>query len=223
MPRAYHMLISSLPQLPYFERAERLPITPLRLEQRLHMLDPNDAGQLAQARPLVGWRGMQWTHSSDADVMRQFADLRQGPLNWRLREYIDFRMDQLTTMAALRGRACGQDAPVVNEKWGLGGLTRRIALHWNTPDFGLGAQYRWAQEAAQFLQAGEATRLERTLMQAAWQKLSQLAERHPFGFEVVFAFVFKWDMLRAWLTHNPRAAAERFRQMVLEVTHDGHE
>ena len=37
---AYYTLVTSLPLMPHFERAERIPLTRLRLEQRLRMLEP---------------------------------------------------------------------------------------------------------------------------------------------------------------------------------------
>jgi hypothetical protein len=52
----YITLVSSLPYLPPFEKAERSPITRLRLEQRLHSLEADDAKQLAIAEALVSWR-----------------------------------------------------------------------------------------------------------------------------------------------------------------------
>ncbi len=46
----YYDLVASLPHLPHFERAERLPITRLRLDQRLRLLKPAHADQLARAQ-----------------------------------------------------------------------------------------------------------------------------------------------------------------------------
>jgi hypothetical protein len=56
MAEPYITLVSSLPYLPPFEKAERSPITRLRLEQRLHDLEPDDARQLALAELLASWR-----------------------------------------------------------------------------------------------------------------------------------------------------------------------
>jgi hypothetical protein len=50
-----------------------------------------------------------------------------------------------------------------------------------------------------------------------WQRLSRIAESDPFGFEAVFAFVFKWDILRAWLARDPAAAKTRFQELIKEV------
>ena len=51
----YYTLIASLPALPYFKLVERLPINRQRLEERLRMLNEEDASILAQARSVVEW------------------------------------------------------------------------------------------------------------------------------------------------------------------------
>ncbi len=40
--REYYTLVASLPALPYFEKAQRLPINEVRLWQRMGMLEPDD-------------------------------------------------------------------------------------------------------------------------------------------------------------------------------------
>lgn len=220
MSRSYYTLVVSLPRLPSIEQAERLPITPLRLEQRLHMLDEDDAAQLARVRPLIDWRRTQLRNATDAEAVRKFQELLTSPLCPSLREYVEFRIDQMTILAAMRRRKRGEGPPSSDVAWGAGTYLRQIAEHWKTPDFNLSIRQRWVTEALHEFETGDARNLERVLKHAAWRKLDQLAARSPFGFEAVFAFVFKWDMLQSWLAHDPIKATERFRQLVQEVTHD---
>ena len=53
MAHQYYMLVASLPYLEPFERMERLPLTRLRLEQRLSALRPDHAADYAAAERVV--------------------------------------------------------------------------------------------------------------------------------------------------------------------------
>ena len=103
----YYDLVASLPHLPHFERAERLPITRLRLDQRLRLLKPAHADQLARAQSLVRWRPDRLLGKTDAAQVAEYAALMASPLERPLREYVAFRMDQQTLLAALRRKRDG--------------------------------------------------------------------------------------------------------------------
>ena len=76
----YYDLVASLPYLPHFERAERLPITRLRLDQRLRLLKPAHADQLARAQSLVRWRPERLLGTTDAARIKQYAALSTAHL-----------------------------------------------------------------------------------------------------------------------------------------------
>ena len=59
-------------------------------------------------------------------------------------------------------------------------------------------------------------------MNVAWRWLDRCAEQDTFGFAAVFAYVFKWDMLRAWLANDAEKAKNRFRTLIDQVTHVEH-
>ena len=69
------------------------------------------------------------------------------------------------------------------------------------------------------LSAKDAMGLERLLMDLNWTWLTRRADRSMFGFEAVAAFVFKWDMLRAWLECDPNEAKVRFQELIDKVTY----
>ena len=50
--------------------------------------------------------------------------------------------------------------------------------------------------------------------------ISRIAESNSFGFEAVFAFVFKWDILQAWLARDAEKAKSRFQELIKEVKND---
>jgi hypothetical protein len=217
--RTYYTLVASLPPLPHFERAERLPITRHRLDQRLRMLDSEDAGQLARAEALIGWRPERPFVKGDEEMAHQYRAIMENPLHPALAEYVNFRIDQQTLMAALRRRRSKMGLPSGGQRWGAGRWVRWIEEHWDDPDFRFGSVVPWIQEARGFLESGEAVPLERLLMNVAWQRLNRIADRDLFGLEAVIAYVFKWDILKNWLAQNREAGKNQFQKLIEEVMH----
>lgn len=95
-----------------------------------------------------------------------------------------------------------------------------IETRWTEEAFGLGAVFPWISEAQMHLAQGDAMALEKLLMGLSWKKLSQISDAYPFGFEQVFAFAYKWDILHRWVSYDAEKARERFDGLVLEVTSD---
>jgi hypothetical protein len=218
----YYDLIASLPHLPHFERAQRLPITQLRLRQRLARLNPAHAEQLRRALTLIRWRPERVLGRTDAETAAEFAELMHSALETPLREYVAFRLEQQTLLAALRRKQDGLGLPEGTNSWGVGPRVPHIRRHWDAPEFSLGYIYPWLPQARERLAAGDAPELERLLMDAAWRWLARCAERNMFGFEAVIAFVFQWDILHAWLAGNVDQAQVRFTEMIDQVTHVEH-
>lgn len=216
----YITLVSSLPYLPPFERAERSPITRLRLEQRLHSLEPDDALQLAIAEALVSWRLSLSKPKTDKDMILRCRAALQEISQPALREFIEFRIDQQTILAGLRQRHAGFGSSILEQVDGASRWTNFIASHWDDPDFKLAAVYRWIPEARSYLEANDACGFDRLMMNIIWQRLSRIAEGNRFGFEAVFAFVFKWDILQAWLARDAEKAKSRFQELIKEVKND---
>ncbi len=217
----YYALISSLPRLPYFEKAERLPITPLRLKQRLGSLRPAHAEQLKHAWPLVTWRPARVQGRTDAEFIRDADGVLKTSLDDNLREYVTFRLEQQTLMAALRMKQDGQSLPTGTARWGIGACVDALRRRWDEPDFGLKHVHAWLPQARELLAGHDALELERLLMGITWRKLNQYAERDMFSFAAVVAYCFQWDILQAWLSHDAEAAKHRFRELIDKVTHVG--
>jgi hypothetical protein len=198
---------------------QHLPITQLRLRQRLRRLKPAHAEQLRRALPLVRWRPDRVLGRTDAAAAAEFAGLMHSTLETPLREYAAFHMETQTLLAALRRRQHGLGVPEATRSWGVGPRVLHIRRHWDAPDFSLGYVYPWLPRARELLAAGEARGLERLLMDVAWQWLSRCAERNMFGFEAVISFVFKWDVLQAWLACDANQAQIRFTELIDRVSH----
>jgi len=218
----YYDLVASLPYLPHFERAERLPITRLRLDQRLRLLKPAHADQLARAQSLVRWRPDCLLGKTEAALVAEHAALMALPLERPLREYVAFRMDQQTLVAALRRKRDGLGLLDGSAPWGVGRWVRYVQMHWDEPDFRLALLYPWLPQARDLLAAGDARGLERLLMAGAWCRLDRHAEQNMFSFEAVFSYFFKWDILQAWLACDAEKGKTRFRDLIDQVTYVEH-
>jgi len=220
MAELYITLVASLPYLPPFEKAERSQITRLRLDQRLNTLKSSDAQQLAKAEAVVSWRMSPARPKTDKEMVLRSRAAMQEISQPALREFIEFRIDQQTILVGLRLRNAVFESSFLEQVSGASRRAGKIASHWDDPDFKLAAVYPWIPEARSYLEANDACGLDRLMMRIIWQRLSCIAESNRFGFEAVFAFVFKWDILQAWLARDAVKAKSRFQELIKEVKND---
>jgi hypothetical protein len=214
---SYVTLVVSLPYLPPLEKAERLPISRLRLEQRLSSLTADHSLQLANAEALICWRPTLSKPKSDKDMVARFRILLQNTKHAALHDFIAFSIDLQTVIAALRLRESGMDVDAFQQLAGVSRWSRTITTHWSDADFKLGFMYPWLPEALRLLKARDASELDRLLMTYVWKTLTRISDSNPFGFEAVIAFVFKWDILQAWFARDPVKAKIRFQEIITEV------
>lgn len=106
----YHMLISSLPPLPPRFDVDRLPISPERLQDRLRMLEPEDAQEIARLMEVLRW-AQQFEEPNDDAVVKRYDELIQGVRNPLVREVVTVAMDARMIMTALRRRRRGLGPP----------------------------------------------------------------------------------------------------------------
>ncbi len=215
--RRYYTLITSLPRLPRFDRAQRLPINRERLDERLGMLEPEDAELVERARAFIRWQ-RQPVERSDREMVASYEQLEELVDEPVLTCMFEFLISQRTIMAALRRRHRGLHAPAPDEVWGLGRWIRHIGRNWGDVDFKLSPIYPWILEARAHLEAGEALALERLLTGVAWETMDRMVEGNEFGLEALLVYLFKWDILEQWLSYEREAARARFEELVSEVT-----
>ncbi len=215
----YYDLIASLPHLPYFVQANRLPITERQLLQRLGPLTPDHARQLKQAQPLVAWRIDRAMQVSDADLVKGYSQLAAEHFDSHLMDYVSFRMEMLTLLWGLRHKLADLTIPEKSVVMTLSPCARWMHSHWGQADFGLAYAHPWLPQAANMISQADAQGLERQLIDLCWNWLSRCAEQNYFRFADVMAYVFRWDMLRAWLACDATQAKVRFTELVDEVTH----
>ena len=215
--RRYYTLIASLPRLPRFDRAERLPINRERLTERLAMLEPEDIELVERAAAFIRWQ-RQPVARTDQEMVTYYervAELIQEPI---LACMFEFLINQRTIMAALRRRYRGLPAPAAGQRWGVGRWVGHIERNWEDPDFKLGALYPWIPQAREHLEARDALAMDRLLMSLVWDRMDRMAEGDEFSLEALLAYLFKWDILEQWLSYDKEEAKTRFEELVREVT-----
>lgn len=215
---SYVTLVASLPHLPHFERAKRLPINRARLDQRLGMLTEGDRDQLAAAEKLLRWQH-QALDRPDTAIVERFESLTaRDDLPDILAGFVAKRMDVRLITAALRRRRARLGPPSRPSAWDRLPLMRRIRGTWDEPDFGLRSAHPWIPQARRLLDEGDAIGLERYLMNLIWHWLEERKAPEDFGFDAVIVYVFQWDLVARWLTHEAGPAAARFTALVEEAT-----
>lgn len=213
--KRYFTLWASLPALPEFTLADRLPINRQRLESRLNMLDAEDHEQLDIAAPLLAW-DREAVARVDQQLAHSYKAIRPRLQNPVLRNFVDGQLENRTLLAALRRRRLGQQSPPDSNRWGIGARVYWLAKHWQDPNFSLEKPLPWLPEARNCMETGDAVGLQQLMLGLAWRELGQIIDRHPFCFEAVFAYAFKWGILNRWLAYSPDVAVERFRELVTE-------
>jgi len=215
---SYYTLVASLPPLPRFDRAGRLPINRVRLLGRLGMLAPSDAEVVRHASALFDWDRAK-TLPGDAEAVGHHRALERLCAGSALWEILAFPSDQKTLLAALRRRRLGRPRPAPGEPWGVGRWVGRIQRNWEEPDFGLAPLLPWLPQVRSLLENGQALALQRELFARVWDHLDRQIQGLEFRFENVLVYLFKWDMLERWLSHRPDEARARFEKQVTEALH----
>ncbi len=216
MPQSYVTLIASLPHLPHFTQAERLPITRKRLRERLGMLSPEDFDLVQRASQFLAWQ-RQPAGRRDAEMVASYRRLQELIEHSRLWPLFEFPINVRTIMAALRRRQLGLPRPQPGEPWGVGPWADRLPRFWDHPDFNLTAVFPWIREARSYLNNGAALDLERFLLDLIWRHVERVAPGHDFSLQTVLGYLFKWDITDLWLAREAEAASRRFEALLTGV------
>jgi hypothetical protein len=209
----YVQLITSLPSHAPLFSATQTPSSRINLNQRLKMLEADDARTLQQVLSILDWKRHQ-IERSDADIIQDARKLLPLFENIFVRELVEGRLQYRTLLAAMRRRRRGEEAPERNTPWGYGRWMPKIRAHWHEPHFGLEQVFPWLPEALEHLDSGNALALERLLLGMYWRLLDRLSEGHEFDFEAVLIYVMRWDLVARWTCYQGKAATERFGEMV---------
>jgi len=211
--RQYIDLLSSLPYLanPFVHR--RPPISEVQLQRRLNMLEDEDRKTVTTLMRIIYW-GRLGLNDSDEEIVREAQRLTQYISPPDMREWLYWRMDFRTVVAALRRRHTGQDAPVANTLWGFGNHVRQIERNWSHPNFHLENRFPWLEQARSLLEAGDTFGLERLLLTAVWDYFCRQVPDAPFSLSAVWQYLIKWDLVERWCSYDTEQAKIRFDEIV---------
>lgn len=212
----YYTLIASLPFLPRFDQARRLPITLERLEARMSMLALEDAEASREAMNFLWW-SRQPVERTDNEVISFYKHIMTSVHQPTLRNIIQFQMTLRTILAALRQRHRKLAIPSKGKAWGIAPWVAHIERNWNEDNFKLSPIFPWVPEVRQLLEAEETLELQKYIMQMSWNYLDQLAEGQYFTFDVFLTYLFKWDLLNRWVLYNTPNAIIRFEKLTMET------
>jgi hypothetical protein len=213
MAAPYLTLIASLPYLGLWSTAKQTPVSRIKLDGRLRMLQAEHAQRLGEIEDLL-----QWSHQpmarTDAANVAQTRQLLARLDSAALREIVQWRMELRTAVAGLRRRKRGESAPPAGESWGVGRWVGHMQRYWTEPGFHLEGVFPWLLTANRLLAADDSLGLERLLLGVVWDQLGRQGEGHYFDFEAVVVYVLRWNIIDRWTTYAGEAAAERFTTLV---------
>jgi hypothetical protein len=208
------MLMASLPPLPaLFTSSDDPPISRLRLDRRLEMLEPVDRAELADIEVLMRWDLLP-LEMTDREILGRAHEVFPRIRSDVLRDVAMWRLELRTIVAALRRRALGKPAPTSEESWGYGRWVRHIEKNWLVPDFGIGAVLPWLPEFSRLIDEGDSRGFEHALLGVAWAYMSRAAQRNFFSFEAVALYVLRWDVIARWTGYDGQRARERFNRLL---------
>jgi hypothetical protein len=209
------MLMASLPPLPALFTSDDPPISRLRLDRRLEMLEAVDRAELADIEVLMRWDLLP-LDMTDREILVRANEVFPRIRSRALRDVAIWRLELRTIVAALRRRALGKPAPTSEEDWGYGRWVRHIERSWAVPDFGIGSVLPWLPEFSRLIDEGDSLGFERTLLGVAWTYMSRAAHGHFFSFEAVALYVLRWDVIARWTDYDGQRARERFNRLLVD-------
>lgn len=133
----YYMLVASLPHMPRTFEVEQVPISRMRLQQRLAMLREEDKIVVEQVQSFLLW-DRQHPERTDEEVQREHERLMKIITNKLVRDIIGHRMDVRTITSALRRRRLGLAPPSA-----VGQYVEHIRKHWDHLDFRMARDHPW--------------------------------------------------------------------------------
>ena len=211
----YVMLLSSLPYHGALFSARVTPLSRIRLQERMSLLQPDDLREVDAMSGLLDWYRHP-VQKSDEEIVKLAKQLIPELRSPFARELLSWRLEMRTLIAALRRRRNGGKVPSAGDQWGYGRWLAQIEKYWNEPYFRLEGVYPWLPEAAKFMERGDPVALERLMLETVWKFLQRMEEGHLFDYERVLIYLFRWDLVGRWTVADGEAAEARYAALVEE-------
>lgn len=210
----YYHLVASLPHMPRSFEVEQVPISRIRLQQRLAMLGDSDKTVVDQVQSFLLW-DRQHAERTDEDVQREYNRLMNAITNGLVHDIVRHRMDVRTITSGLRRRRLGLGPPST-----VGQYVEHIQKHWEHADFRLVREHPWIPAFRKHLDANEPLPAERQLLLATWNRWGMLADRFHFSFETILLYLARWEIVDRWTRLNASLGRNRFATFLTESLGD---
>lgn len=208
---SHYMLVASLPHMPRTFEVEQVPISRIRLQQRLAMLGDRELAVVEQVQNFLHW-DRQHPERTDEEVRREYDRQMKTVMNKLVRDIIGHRMNVRTITSALRRRRLGLAPPT-----GVGQYVEHLEKHWDHPDFRLACDHPWVPLVRQHLEAREPLQAERQLLLATWNRWVELADQFHFSFETIVLYLARWEIVDRWTRLNETLGRQRFETLLTET------
>jgi truncated hemoglobin YjbI len=179
----------------------------------MNMLDFTDQHWVRKLTEAFSWGGMS-LQADEQKIIAKANHFLAGIPHEDIRQWLRWRMDTRTIVAALRRRRQGEDAPAAGVNWGYGSYVRHIRQHWSNPTFNLEHRFHWLPTVADELAKGESFAVEKALLSGVWHYYNSQHPSTPFGFSAVVLYVIKWDLVDRWCQNNADRARVNFDKLV---------
>jgi len=209
----YIVLMASLPPLGSLFEAATPPISRLKLESRLGLLEAPDRHTLEQIAHLIAWPS-QPLERTDAAFIAEAHRFLASNRNPTLRSLVTQRLDVRTIVAAFRRRRRGEALPPTGEVWGFGEWVGLIERNWSAPTFKLEVIFPWVRQAHDLLEKDDLIGFEKLQFSVVWAMLNRLGADHDFDFEALIIYLARWSLVSRWSCYKGEAAVARFRELV---------
>ena len=205
------MLVASLPYMPRTFEVEQVPISRIRLQQRLAMLNVQDRNVVEQVQSFLLW-DRQHPERTDEEVQQEYHRLMKTITNQLVRNIIRHRMDVRTITSGLRRRRLGLAPPSA-----VGPYVAHIQNHWEQPDFRLASEHPWIPLVRRHLDANEPQQAERQLLLATWNRWIKMADQFHFSFETILLYLARWEIVDRWTRLSESFGRQRFVKLLTET------
>ena len=209
----YVVLMASLPPLGSLFEAATPPISRLKLESRLGLLEAADLHTFEQIANLIAWSS-QPLERTDAAFIHEAHRFLASNRNPTLRSLVTQRLDMRTIVAAFRRRRLGEAQPPTGEVWGFGEWVGLIERNWSAPTFKLEVIFPWVRQAHDLLEEDDLIGFETLQFSVVWAMLNRLGAGHEFDFEALIIYLARWSLVSRWSCYKGETAAARFRELV---------
>ena len=234
MPSLYYTLIASLPPLPQSIDVERLPISQIRLDERLKMLEEHDADLLRELRLLLSLpalntelittnepSGQGITHETKQTLETEKAFIAHYEKQIKLMHHHAAKkvagdyLDMLLLVNAMMRRASDMPPPESDRP-----IVVHLRRYWKRNDFILADQYRWIGEVDRKLREGDVLTVYRILLEYLHRHWGQAACCCQFSSDALILYVARWKLLTRWASLDADQGKQVLDTIVKEAIGD---